>query len=208
MILEPITSIGALLNKEGKVMDSLGKVIFGLVVLPVSMAFAGCSSTDKKPEAQAAVSNAPSEASKSAGAAPSSSTSSSSLEAAQRGESTATPASSALKDIYFDFDSYDLRADARATLKANGEWLKSNPSAQVQIEGHCDERGTTEYNLALGSKRAQSVKDYLVTLGTATDRLSTISYGEELPVCTEHNEDCWQKNRRARFVIQSARPTS
>jgi peptidoglycan-associated lipoprotein len=208
MILEPITSIGALLNKEGKVMDSLGKVIFGLVVLPVSLAFAGCSSTDKKPEAQAAVANAPSEASKSAGAAPSSSTSSSSLEAAQRGESTATPASSALKDIYFDFDSYDLRADARATLKANGEWLKSNPSAQVQIEGHCDERGTTEYNLALGSKRAQSVKDYLVTLGTATDRLSTISYGEELPVCTEHNEDCWQKNRRARFVIQTARPTS
>jgi peptidoglycan-associated lipoprotein len=208
MILEPITSIGALLNKEGKVMDSLGKVIFGLVVLPVSLAFAGCSSTDKKPEAQAAVANAPGETSKSAGAAPSSSTSSSSLEAAQRGESTATPASSPLKDIYFDFDSYDLRADARANLKADGEWLKANPSAQVQIEGHCDERGTTEYNLALGSKRAQSVKDYLVTLGATADRLSTISYGEELPVCTEHNEACWQKNRRARFVIQSTKPTS
>jgi peptidoglycan-associated lipoprotein len=182
------------------------KLALGLLVLFVTGA--GCSSTDKKPEAQAAVASAPSEASKSAGAAPSSSTSSSSLEAAQRGESTATPASSALKDIYFDFDSYDLRADARAALKANGEWLKANPSTQVQIEGHCDERGTTEYNLALGSKRAQSVKDYLVTLGTATDRLSTISYGEELPVCTEHNEDCWQKNRRARFVVQTARPTS
>lgn len=189
-------------------MDSLGKVIFGLVVLPVSLAFAGCSSTDKKPEAQPAVANAPAETSKSAGAAPSSSTSSSSLEAAQRGESTATPASSPLKDVYFDFDSYDLRADARDTLKANGEWLRSNPSAQVQIEGHCDERGTTEYNLALGSKRAQSVKDYLVTLGATADRLSTISYGEELPVCTEHNEACWQKNRRARLVIQTAKPTS
>ena len=180
----------------------------GLGLLVFFFMAAGCSSTDKKPEAQPAAANVPAEASKSAGAAPSSSTSSSSLEAAQRGESTATPASSALKDIYFDFDSYDLRADARATLKANGEWLKANPSAQVQIEGHCDERGTTEYNLALGSKRAQSVKDYLVTLGTATDRLSTISYGEELPVCTEHSEDCWQKNRRARFVIQTARPTS
>lgn len=189
-------------------MDSLGKVICGLVVLPVFLAFAGCSSTDKKPEAQPAAANAPAEASKSAGAAPSSSTSSSSLEAAQRGESTATPASSPLKDVYFDFDSYDLRADARDTLKANGEWLRSNPSAQVQIEGHCDERGTTEYNLALGSKRAQSVKDYLVTLGATADRLSTISYGEELPVCTEHNEACWQKNRRARLVIQTAKPTS
>jgi peptidoglycan-associated lipoprotein len=195
-------------RKEGKVMDSLGKVICGLVVLPVFLAFAGCSSTDKKPEAQPAVANAPAETSKSAGAAPSSSTSSSSLEAAQRGESTATPASSPLKDVYFDFDSYDLRADARDTLKANGEWLRSNPSAQVQIEGHCDERGTTEYNLALGSKRAQSVKDYLVTLGATADRLSTISYGEELPVCTEHNEACWQKNRRARLVIQTAKPTS
>jgi len=183
------------------------KVIFCLVLLPFSLGLAACSSTDKKPEAAPAAANAP-DTNKPAGAASSSSTSSSSLEAAQRNESTATPASSPLKDVYFEFDSYDLRPDARATLKANGEWLRSNPSAQVQIEGHCDERGTTEYNLALGSKRAQSVKDYLVTLGAAADRLSTISYGEELPVCTEHNEACWQKNRRARFVIQTAKPTS
>jgi peptidoglycan-associated lipoprotein len=113
-----------------------------------------------------------------------------------------------LKDVYFDFDSYALRADARETLKANWAWLKANPAAQVQIEGHCDERGTTEYNLVLGSKRAQSVKDYLATLGTAADRLSTISYGEEVPVCREQNEGCWQKNRRARFIIQPARPTT
>jgi len=189
-------------------MGSFGKVIFGLVVFPVFIALAGCSSTNPKPETQGASATTPAAGDKSAGAAPSSSTSSSSLEAAQRGESSATPASSPLKDVYFDFDSYDLRADARAALKANGEWLRSNPSAQVQIEGHCDERGTTEYNLALGSKRAQGVKDYLVTLGAAADRLSTISYGEELPVCTEHNEDCWQKNRRARLVIQTAKPTS
>src|SRR5678816_1940951 len=189
-------------------MGSFAQVIFGLVVLPMAIAFAGCSSTDKKPEAdQASATTAPA-GNKDTSGAPSSSTSSSSLEAAQRGESSATPASSPLKDVYFDFDSYDLRADARASLKANGEWLRSNPSAQVQIEGHCDERGTTEYNLALGSKRAQGVKDYLMTLGAAADRLSTISYGEELPVCTERNEDCWQKNRRARLVIQPAKPTS
>jgi len=182
------------------------KVILGLIVLPVSISVTGCSST-KPEELQAAATKAPT-ASNSPAGAPSSSTDSSSLEAAQRGQSTATPASSPLKDVYFDFDSYDLGPDARATLKTNGDWLKANPAAQVQIEGHCDERGTTEYNLALGSKRAQSVKDYLVTLGAAADRLSTISYGEELPVCTEHNEACWQKNRRARFVIQTARPTS
>lgn len=189
-------------------MSRFTKISLGLLILVLSVSLAGCSSTDKKPEAaQAAATTAPA-GDKAASGAPSSSTSSSSLEAAQRGESSATPVSSPLKDVYFDFDSYDLRADARATLKANGEWLRSNPATQVQIEGHCDERGTTEYNLALGSKRAQSVKDYLVTLGTAADRLSTISYGEELPVCTEHNEACWQKNRRARFVIQTAKPTS
>jgi peptidoglycan-associated lipoprotein len=113
-----------------------------------------------------------------------------------------------LKEVYFDFDSYSLRADARETLKANLQWLKANPAGQVQIEGHCDERGTTEYNLALGSRRAESVKDYLVTLGTPADRLSTISYGEELLVCKDQTEECWQKNRRVRFVVQPPRPTT
>ncbi|HWP58962.1 MAG TPA: peptidoglycan-associated lipoprotein Pal [Candidatus Acidoferrales bacterium] len=140
--------------------------------------------------------------------APAESPSASSLEAAKRGESTATPESSPLKEVYFDFDRYDLRADARETLKANYEWLKANPSVQVQIEGHCDERGTNAYNMALGAKRAQSVKDYLVSLGIAADRLSTISYGEELPVCREQTEECWQKNRRAKFVIQPPRPAA
>ena len=78
----------------------------------------------------------------------------------------------------------------------------------MEIEGHCDERGTNEYNLALGAKRAQAAKDYLTTLGISKERLSTISYGEELPVCKEHNDECWQKNRRAHFVIVSARPAS
>ncbi|MBI4524450.1 MAG: peptidoglycan-associated lipoprotein Pal [Deltaproteobacteria bacterium] len=144
-----------------------------------------------------------------AGTAPSGKSSSpSSLEARQRGETTATRASGPLKEIYFDYDRYDLKADARAILKANAEWLKTNPAVRVEIEGHCDERGTNEYNLALGAKRAQSVKDYLVTLGINADRLSTISYGEELLVCKEQTEECWQKNRRARFAIITPKPAS
>src|SRR5215471_14495623 len=131
----------------------------------------------------------------------------SSLEQMQQGKSVGTPQASPMKDIYFDFDRYDLRTDARATLKANADWLKQNPSATAQIEGHCDDRGTAEYNLALGAKRAQAAKDYLTTLGISQQRLSTISYGEEVPVCREENEDCWQKNRHDRFVIKAS-PTS
>jgi peptidoglycan-associated lipoprotein len=131
-----------------------------------------------------------------------------SLDALQKGQSTATPASSPLKDVFFDYDRYDLRGDAREVLRANADWLKKNPSARIEIEGHCDERGTSEYNLALGAKRAQSAKDYLATLGIAGDRLSTISYGEEIPVCKQANEDCWRQNRRARFVVIPTRPAS
>jgi peptidoglycan-associated lipoprotein len=132
----------------------------------------------------------------------------SSLEALQTGQSTKTPASSPVKDVYFGFDRYDLTEESRATLKANADWLKSNPAMRLQIEGHCDERGTAEYNLALGAKRAQAARDYLVTLGIGADRLSTISYGEEIPVCTEQTEECWLQNRRARFVIAAGQPTS
>lgn len=139
------------------------------------------------------------------GAAKSPSDSASSLDALRRGES---PAGGPLKDVQFDFDSAALSESARATLKANAEWLKSNPSARVQIEGHCDERGTAEYNMALGAKRAQAAQDYLATLGIAANRMSTVSYGEEIPVCKEHNEDCWVKNRRARFVVSGGKPTT
>lgn len=131
-----------------------------------------------------------------------------SVEALRRGEQATTPASSPLQEVYFDFDRYDLRADARETLKRNADWLKANPASRVEIEGHCDERGTNEYNLALGAKRAQAAKDYLLSLGISTSRLSTISYGEEVPVCREQNEECWKKNRRARFVVVPARPAS
>ena len=131
-----------------------------------------------------------------------------SLEALQKGQSTATPASSPLKDIFFDFDRADLRTDARDTLKANADWLKGNPSSRIEIEGHCDDRGTNEYNLALGAKRAQAAKDYLATLGISGERLSTISYGAEIPVCKDQTEDCWRQNRRARFVIVPGKAAS
>ena len=133
-------------------------------------------------------------------------TASGSLEEMQKGQSAG--ASGPLKDVFFAFDRYELSPDARAVLKANADWLKSNPAAKVQIEGHCDERGTVEYNLALGSKRAEAAKDYLSSLGIAADRLSVISYGEEIPVCKEQSESCWEKNRRDRFVVSSGRPTT
>ena len=142
------------------------------------------------------------------GGAKESNTGSSSLKDLQEGKSPVTPASSPLKDVYFDFDRYDLSADARTVLRANADWLKVNPNARVEIEGHCDERGTNEYNLALGAKRAQTAREYLTTLGVAGGRLSTISYGEEIPICKEPTEDCWKQNRRARFVILQDRPAS
>jgi len=132
----------------------------------------------------------------------------SSLKQLQEGKSTATAASSPLKDVFFEFDRYDLTSDARTTLRANADWLKSNSSTRVEIEGHCDERGTNEYNLALGAKRAQAAREFLSTLGIPADRLSTISYGEEIPVCREQSESCWKQNRRARFVIVQGRSTS
>jgi peptidoglycan-associated lipoprotein len=106
-----------------------------------------------------------------------------------------------LKDVHFAFDSNELDESSRSVLRDNGNWLKDHAVTKVEIEGHCDERGTVEYNLALGAKRASAAKDYLVALGVAGDRLTTISYGEELPLCQEHSEECWQKNRRDHFVV-------
>lgn len=183
----------------------------GLILLS-SLALSGCAPrASAKPETspptpQGAGKEARREEARTA--ARESPTASRSLEAVRRGETPETPASSPLKEVYFDFDRYDIRPDARETLKANAQWLKTNPSAWVEVEGHCDERGTNEYNLALGAKRAQAAKDYLVSVGVSAGRLSTISYGEEVPVCKEQNEDCWQKNRRARFVIIPAKPLS
>lgn len=105
------------------------------------------------------------------------------------------------QDIYFDFDRYDLRPDARATLDRKVAFMSQNGSVRAQIEGHCDERGTNAYNLALGERRANSAKQYLTTAGVSAGRLSTISYGEERPFDPGHNEAAWAKNRRAHFVV-------
>ena len=106
-----------------------------------------------------------------------------------------------LSDVFFDYDQADLREDARSALAANAEWLKKYPTVQVLIEGHCDERGTAEYNLALGEKRALAAKTYLVSLGVPADRLRTVSYGKEFPFEAGHDENAFAKNRRAHFVI-------
>jgi len=140
------------------------------------------------------------------GTAKESTTDRSSLGQLQEGKSP--DSTGPLKDVFYAYDSYNLGADARDTLRANADWLKKNSAARVEIEGHCDERGTNEYNLALGAKRAQAAKDFLVTLGVGADRLSTISYGEEIPLCKDADESCWQRNRRARFVVLPSRPAS
>lgn len=104
-------------------------------------------------------------------------------------------------NVYFDFDKFDLKPEAREKLAQNADFLKRHSEFIVTIEGHCDERGTHEYNLALGERRASAAKGYLVSLGISGDRLRTISYGKERPVCTESNESCWWRNRRAYMII-------
>ncbi len=106
-----------------------------------------------------------------------------------------------LQDIHFDFDKYNIRPDAREILAQDYEALKALPGVEILIEGHCDERGTVEYNLALGQKRAEAARDYLISLGMDPGRINTISYGEELPLDPRHNEEAWAKNRRAHIVI-------
>lgn len=108
---------------------------------------------------------------------------------------------SPLRTVYFDFDSADIRPEIRSTLQRNAEWLRRHPRVKVVIEGHCDERGTEEYNMALGQRRAEAVKSYLVSLGISSNRLSTISYGEERPADPGHNETAWAKNRRVEFTL-------
>lgn len=107
-----------------------------------------------------------------------------------------------LVDIHFDFDKYTIRPQDAAILDANARWLHANPRAQVLIEGHCDARGTEEYNLALGDRRAKAALNYLAAQGIAPERMVTISYGKERPICGESNEACWAKNRRAHFLVK------
>lgn len=122
-----------------------------------------------------------------------------SLQQYQQG--TLGSASGPLKDIHFDFDDYTIRPQDGGILRNNAAWLSANPGTHAQVEGHCDNRGSEEYNIALGAKRAQAAKDYLVTLGISADRLSTISYGKELPLCADDTDECWAMNRRDHFAV-------
>jgi peptidoglycan-associated lipoprotein len=107
----------------------------------------------------------------------------------------------AVKPVFFDYDSYDVRPDAQSTIQADANFLNQHPELKVVIGGYCDERGSTEYNLALGENRANAAKQALITAGIAPDRLRTVSYGKEKQFCTDHSEACWQQNRRSQFTL-------
>lgn len=115
----------------------------------------------------------------------------------------AAPSAAGLQPVYFDFDQSVIRPEAKEIMRANAEWLKAHPQAKIRIEGNCDERGTREYNQALGHRRGASAKKYLTDLGISAVRISLISYGKERPGCTESTESCWQKNRRDDFIVVS-----
>ena len=181
-------------------------VISKVILLLALTSAIGCSQqTASKPQETSALQK--SEARQQASSAVPAKTQDSSLEAFQKGTLGQGNERGPLQDINFDYDRYDLRADAKAILNQNAAWLKAHPSAKVMVEGHCDERGTNEYNLALGAKRAETVKRYLQDLGAAPNMLSITSYGEELPLCKEPGAACWAKNRRAHFVVTGAAPT-
>jgi len=106
----------------------------------------------------------------------------------------------AVKDVYFDYDKAEIRSDMASTLQANAAYLKANPNVRITVEGHCDERGSEEYNLGLGDRRANAVKEFLVAQGIAANRINTVSYGEARPACSQQTESCFEMNRRAHFV--------
>jgi peptidoglycan-associated lipoprotein len=107
-----------------------------------------------------------------------------------------------VKDVYFDYDKYEIRPDAEAVLQANARALGERSGIRFTIEGHCDERGSEKYNLALGDRRANAVREYMLKLGVSPERIDTVSYGKERPTCTEHTEECWQQNRKGHFLIR------
>ena len=117
----------------------------------------------------------------------------------------AASAAAGLRDVFFAYDSWAISEEGRQALTRDAEWIKSNHSAQIKIEGHCDERGTSAYNLVLGEKRAKAVRNYLVELGVSANRLSVVSYGKEQPSCSEHAEPCYQQNRRGHLVVKAGK---
>ncbi|HEX4995409.1 MAG TPA: peptidoglycan-associated lipoprotein Pal [Methylomirabilota bacterium] len=186
-----------------------GSALLVAPVLVLSLFLAGCP---KRPATTAASAPPPTGAPAPSAAAPSTSPGAamtpSPVAPATAAPSTTPPAPSEfretenLKDVFFDFDKYDIRAGDAKVLDTNAAWLKTNNSL-VLIEGHCDERGTNEYNLALGERRAKATMNYLVGQGVQANRITIISYGKERPTCTEHSEACWAKNRRSHFLVKA-----
>jgi len=181
-------------------------------LLLVGLIISGCA---KQPATTAATAGpAPAPAPRAAAPGPAPTAAAPAESGAAAGSAAAAPASTArpslkefvavaaLKDVFFEFDKYDIRAEDAKTLDANAIWLKANAENLVLIEGHCDERGTNEYNLALGERRAKAAMNYLVSQGVQANRITIISYGEERPVCNEKNESCLGKNRRAHFLVK------
>ena len=117
----------------------------------------------------------------------------------------AASAAAGLRDVYFAYDSWTISDDGRQALARNADWMKSNMSVSVKVEGHCDERGTSAYNLVLGEKRAKAARNYLVELGVNANRLSVVSYGKERPSCSEHAESCYQQNRRGHLAVKTGK---
>jgi peptidoglycan-associated lipoprotein len=187
-----------------------GNVLLVAPVLVLSLFLAGCP---KRPATTAASAPPPTGAPAPSSAAPSTSAPSTAMTPSTVAPSTAAPSTTPpapsefretdnLKDVFFDFDKYDVRGTDAKVLDTNAAWLKTNNSL-VLIEGHCDERGTNEYNLALGERRAKATMNYLVGQGVQANRITIISYGKERPTCTEHSEACWAKNRRAHFLVKA-----
>ena len=169
-----------------------------VAMLLVALAFLGCSSKKNPPGAGGPGGlNGPGGMGES-GMGPGGGSSLSKLQKGTLGEGDQGP----LKDIHFGYNDYTIQPQDNDILRANADWLQQNRTSRVQVEGHCDDRGSEEYNIALGAKRAQAAKDYLQTLGIDAGRISTISYGKELPICQEHTEDCWSQNRRDHFAVQ------
>jgi peptidoglycan-associated lipoprotein len=121
-----------------------------------------------------------------------------------RAEQAASSAAG-LRDVFFGYDSWTISEEGRQALGRDAEWMKSNPSAMIKVEGHCDERGTAAYNLVLGEKRAKAVRNYLVELGVGANRLAVVSYGKERPFCNDHAEACYQQNRRGHLVVRTGK---
>jgi len=122
-------------------------------------------------------------------------------------QNIAETAESSLKDAYFDLDKADLRPDAQQALTTDAEFLNAHPEIKITVEGYCDERGSEEYNLGLGDRRASNAKNFMVNSGIAAERMTTVSFGKDRPFCTEATEDCWQQNRRAHLVLQAKQKT-